>query len=616
MGEDADARDPARAPAHHTPQQLPYVPYHKTRTVSASAASGARRPATAAPTALRPSARHVSERVASGAHDAHERAAPPLRVLKPRGAAHAPHAPHSESSAGGPRPAISTAPPTAAASPAPTTPTKPRAPRTAPTTPRTPGTPQAPATPAAPATPPGPGNPAAPIQHHSYASTLALHDAEPSALHAPSHTPPPRAASAPARAPHAGAPYRPGFQPKGVVRTRLAEFAAARAQHRSAVELEEQRMERRLAKLAAIHSPAFAKAPSAPPAPASGLWARSAHVWSLLQSPHDLERARLAQRRRAAEQAVVKWQDDDEAAQCAICRVPFSLAVRRHHCRLCGRVVCSSPRLPHALAGDAAPAESHEPCSARLVVEPDTYAVHPLPPRPPPDAPAAEVRHYAQAEDRTIRFCRDCHAVLLRISYRSSSHAPQPLLTHYRALQQLQREINEALPEFHEMLLGLQKKDANATLASSMQDSRTLQADAAQARKELLVRFTRYDQLARKLRTLPPTVDRQPSAAQERLQLAIYTRATLFLQKHMFPLQSLPNLDAQRTERAQPPPATGATEPAAPDNALAVLAEQEALLSAYLAEAVKARNLDDVQTLRANRDEVRAEIARMRAHAM
>lgn len=394
----------------------------------------------------------------------------------------------------------------------------------------------------------------------------------------------------------------------------MPEFAAARAQHRSAVELEEQRMERRLAKLAAIHSPAFAKAPAAPAAPASGLWARGARVWSLLQAPHDMERARLAQRQRAAEQAVVKWQDDHEAAQCAICSVPFSLAVRRHHCRLCGRVVCSSPRLPHALAGDAPPAEAHEPCSARLVVEPDTYAVHPLPPRPPPDAPAAEVRHYEQVEDRTIRFCRDCHAVLLRISYRSASQAPQPLLVHYRALQQLQREINEALPEFHEMLLGLQKKDANATLASSMQDSRALQADAAQARKELLVRFTRYDQLARKLRDLPPTVDRRTSQTQERLQRAIYTRATLFLQKNMFPLQSLPNLAAPRTERA--PASSRPAESAASSNALAVLTEQEALLSAYLTEAVKARNLDDVQSLRTNRDEVRAEIARMRAHAM
>ncbi|WFC96798.1 carboxypeptidase Y-deficient [Malassezia brasiliensis] len=610
MGEDADAGEPARTPAHPAPQQLAYVPYQKPRTVSASAAGGARRPATAAPTALRPSVRHVSERAASGPRDAHDRAPPPLRVLRPRGATQAAQAPRSEAHAAGTRPATATAPPTAAASPAPTTPTKPRAAHTAPTTPRTPGTPQGPAT------PPGPANPAAPIQHHSYASTLALHDADPPALHAPAHTPPPRAASAPSRAPHAGAPYRPGFQPKGVVRTRLPEFAAARAQHRSAVELEEQRMERRLAKLAAIHSPAFAKAPAAPPQPASGLWARGAHVWSLLQAPHDLERTRLAQRRRAAEQAVVKWQDDDEAAQCAICSVPFSLAVRRHHCRLCGRVVCSSPRLPHALTGDAPQPERHEPCSAQLVVEPDTYAVHPLPPRPPPDAPAAEVRHYAQAEDRTIRFCRDCHAVLRRISFPSLSHAPQPLLIHYRALQQLQREINEALPEFHEMLLGLQKKDANTTLASSMQDSRALQADAAQARKELLVRFTRYDQLARKLRALPPTLDGQTSATQERLQLAIYTRATLFLQKNMFPLQSLPNLDARRTEQAPAPAPTGPSASAAHNDALAVLAEQEALLGAYLAEAVKTRNLDDVKTLRANRDEVRAEIARMRAHAM
>lgn len=254
----------------------------------------------------------------------------------------------------------------------------------------------------------------------------------------------------------------------------------------------------------------------------------------------------------------------------------------------------------------------HQPCSSLLVVEPETYRVSDLPERPGPDATLSEIRHYKESQSRTIRFCRDCKVVLLRISYRSCSEKTIPLTLHYQALCQLQKEIDEALPEFHEMILGLQKKDANTTLASSLQDSRALQADAAQARKELLARFTRYDQLAKRIRSLPAAVDKRASTTQQRLQQAISNRATLFLQKNMFPLQNLPSLDAAQkgTNNSSKNTNTSKHSDAVAEQ-IRVLTEQETLLGEYLAAAVKARNLDDVNALKANRAEIRAEIARI-----
>ena len=52
-------------------------------------------------------------------------------------------------------------------------------------------------------------------------------------------------------------PYRPGFQPKGVVRHRTDEFLERRAKHVDMMDLDEQRMERRLGKLMTIYSPEF-----------------------------------------------------------------------------------------------------------------------------------------------------------------------------------------------------------------------------------------------------------------------------------------------------------------------------------------------------------------------
>ncbi|CAM9555063.1 unnamed protein product, partial [Ectocarpus fasciculatus] len=35
-----------------------------------------------------------------------------------------------------------------------------------------------------------------------------------------------------------------------------------------------------------------------------------------------------------------KWQRDEDAKRCAVCRRDFTVLRWRHHCRFCGRVVC------------------------------------------------------------------------------------------------------------------------------------------------------------------------------------------------------------------------------------------------------------------------------------
>ncbi|KAI1498285.1 FYVE zinc finger-domain-containing protein [Biscogniauxia marginata] len=48
------------------------------------------------------------------------------------------------------------------------------------------------------------------------------------------------------------------------------------------------------------------------------------------------------QRRGPPEFIVPRWQPDAEVTYCPICRTQFSIFVRKHHCRKCGRVVCNS----------------------------------------------------------------------------------------------------------------------------------------------------------------------------------------------------------------------------------------------------------------------------------
>ncbi|KAK0532848.1 carboxypeptidase Y-deficient [Tilletia horrida] len=556
------------------------------------------------------------------------------------------------------------------------------------------------------------------------------------------------------------------FQPKGLAVSRTAQFMAERKRRQEGGRLEDGRLGRRLEKLLAIHhnpvapidkssknfasgdqdeydsteEPLLAFASST----ASTLRKASSELWATLRAASsqtssaggrtfpslEAARARAAEdaARRAAEQSIVKWQEDAEARKCPICTTPFSLAVRKHHCRLCGRVVCASPHLtkpifpniPGAAAGEgqvdglplaqpsaaalaavdpikAATLLAEQKCSG-LIVLTDARTGKVDDARKVaaeaavgaasaaaavsmsseggtgggPSAAAASSSEVAlktiesQVEERAIRVCKDCRAVIFRQQYMLESGPTPTWLKLYETLMRLQREIEESLPEFHEMVLGLQKHDASTTLGSSARTTLKLQRDAAQARKQLLANFAAYDALAKRIRNLPTPASISRAAAakmnaqggtqqqqqggvakgaveallddpQERVQLAIWTNANLFLQKNMFPLQTLPKPDASSSKKSSPSngrtrsPSSNSlpTDNKASGNALSehaaasaqiqeqvvVLREQQHLLEDYMARANAGRKFEDARMLRASWEEIEREVERLLASA-
>lgn len=48
---------------------------------------------------------------------------------------------------------------------------------------------------------------------------------------------------------------------------------------------------------------------------------------------------------KALEQSIITWEEDAKVSNCPFCQQEFSTySFRRHHCRLCGRVVCGDLR--------------------------------------------------------------------------------------------------------------------------------------------------------------------------------------------------------------------------------------------------------------------------------
>lgn len=90
--------------------------------------------------------------------------------------------------------------------------------------------------------------------------------------------------------------------------------------------LEVSRLEKRLSKLTQL----LASLPREENIPNGGL------LWALSGAKNQ---------RKQLEQSVVTWEDDAKVVRCPFCQQEFSnYTFRRHHCRLCGRVVCGDPR--------------------------------------------------------------------------------------------------------------------------------------------------------------------------------------------------------------------------------------------------------------------------------
>ncbi|RUP52154.1 hypothetical protein BC936DRAFT_139480 [Jimgerdemannia flammicorona] len=252
----------------------------------------------------------------------------------------------------------------------------------------------------------------------------------------------------------------------------------------------------------------------------------------------------------------------------------FTLTNRKHHCRLCGRVVCGEPRCSGPIP---------------LFLNMATDATD--------EDPVGETRA-----------CRECRKAVFRrkIQYEELSR-PLPVIGLYAQLAQLRRNIEKVLPQFQEMVVMLEQQGMS-------QQPHPDYVAAAKIRKELLDDFTSYDTISKRIFSLPTR-----SASLKRLHTNIHIAATHYLQKHMFPLQMLPKiLKPLRSTLAEPVNGTGKSKnmgqkAAELQEVIKVLEEQCASVESYVAEAQKKRKFDDVKTLKASLDDLKEEIGRLKA---
>ncbi|KAG6903181.1 hypothetical protein C0995_002724 [Termitomyces sp. Mi166 len=372
----------------------------------------------------------------------------------------------------------------------------------------------------------------------------------PSPPHSPASAQPPSSITSPTPQ-RVQAPYRPGFQPKGLYRPLTDEFLALRRAKRDGdghdgrssgmKRIERTKMLRRLEKLIDLHFPEQNPSSTATldrhPRRQQGDHRRASSFFDFdikkinISDPGGLLRGVVGggdvHDLRAAEQRITPWQDDADVSKCP----------------LCSRI--------------------------EEVDQGVDYGVR----RKPLDNSNSPIHKGGPATEE--KFLKG-------------------------ALIALEQEIEESLPQFQELVLSLSHNDQPTKEASI-------------SRKRLLEAFAQYDALAKRIRKLPCPA----GSSADQVQSSIMNRANLFLQKNMFPLQSLPKPKKSTIKTTSVSSDDG--QKVDPDSEIAValqpLLEQEALLESFVEEAKAHRKFEDVKTLKTNLQEIRAEIDRIVANA-
>lgn len=228
--------------------------------------------------------------------------------------------------------------------------------------------------------------------------------------------------------------------------------------------------------------------------------------------------------RKAIEQSVVAWEDDSSVARCPFCQQEFgSWTFRRHHCRICGRVVCADPQTG---------------CSSEIGLSVATRKGN-NPTRPPTAAVASpSEKSHPPGDgqvDVDIRMCRDCRPTIFskRDFDAATAHKPADQRA-YETLRQFEWGIRQMMPMFQRSLQALQPDTPGSDKPPA---SRAQIQEAAKIRKRLMDSFAKYNLAAVRLRDLKTV-----SATQQRLQKSVYSAASSFLHANMVPLKHVPRM--------------------------------------------------------------------------
>uniref|UniRef100_A0A4W5LHD3 Rabenosyn, RAB effector n=1 Tax=Hucho hucho TaxID=62062 RepID=A0A4W5LHD3_9TELE len=246
---------------------------------------------------------------------------------------------------------------------------------------------------------------------------------------------------------------------------------------------------------------------------------------------------------RAIEKSVVSWVSDSDVPFCPDCGNKFNLRNRRHHCRLCGSIMCKKCMefvpLPlaykltsgtrEALSVPGSPGQSQSPPTGG-----GGGSVSGMGSRRGSISSLSSVTSMLEdKDDERIRCCRHCMDTLMSRQQKleEKDHMPD-IVKLYERLRLCMDKVDERAPEYIRMAESLNAGETTYNLDT-----------AGGLRMEVQKYYELIDALSKRILTLGMKEEPQPHPKNLQLQRMVRYTATLFVQEKLLGLMSLPTKD-------------------------------------------------------------------------
>ena len=246
---------------------------------------------------------------------------------------------------------------------------------------------------------------------------------------------------------------------------------------------------------------------------------------------------------RLHEQQVVKWEDDLAVKRCRQCQIPFGALQRKHHCRLCGQIICADCSHFKSLHnGGETGRERGEERQLRICGACDWTLFRRL----------SILSRLSDTDHCQPRFPEDAH----------DKKSNPPMFVLYAQMRQIRSQISDIMPRFNDQLVLFEEEIDRMTPREDR--LKKIRFEAATARDTLMLLFRHYEQLMRQISltttTSSPSKSTTHGGNDERIIKMNIRRAALsYLQGNMFTLQMLPKLDLKRLRKPSSMTTTTAT---------------------------------------------------------
>ncbi|XP_074537466.1 rabenosyn-5 [Halichoeres trimaculatus] len=244
---------------------------------------------------------------------------------------------------------------------------------------------------------------------------------------------------------------------------------------------------------------------------------------------------------RAIEKSVVSWVNDSDVPFCPDCGNKFNIRNRRHHCRLCGSIMCRKcmefvplPLAQKLISGTrealstGSPGHSQSPPA---VVGSGGGGMGSR--RGSISSLSSVTSMLEEKDDEKIRCCHHCMDTLLKRQQKLEEKDRVPdVVKLYERLRMCMEKVDEKAPEYIRMAESLNAGETTYNLDT-----------ASGLRLEVQKYYELIDALSKKILTLNAKDDPPPHPKALQLQRMIRYSATLFVQEKLLGLMSLPTKD-------------------------------------------------------------------------